>query len=28
MYRVAQRLDDVANATEHAANSLLPLASH
>ncbi|MEE3276227.1 MAG: DUF47 family protein [Candidatus Thermoplasmatota archaeon] len=28
MYRVAQRLDDVANATERAANSLLPLASH
>ena len=28
MYRVVQRLDDVANATERAANSLLPLASH
>ena len=28
MYRVAQRLDDVANAAERAANSLLPLVSH
>ncbi len=28
MYRVAQRLDDVANAAEHAANSLIPLVSH
>ena len=27
MYRLLQRLDDVANATEHAANALLPVAS-
>ena len=27
MYRLIQRLDDVANAAEHAANSLLPIIS-